>query len=58
MIIIFQFMFSFIVNGVDIWTIANTQPRKFDDVLMYTSDSMYGAADAKIRKFKVETLND
>jgi hypothetical protein len=51
-------MFSFKVNGVDYWTTVNTQPEKFDDVLMYASNPWYDPAHAKIRALTVETIND
>ena len=51
-----SYMFSLVIKGETLWSVENTEPRQFSDVLVYASSDWYVAQAGSIRTLQIETM--
>ena len=51
-----SYMFSLVIKGETLWSVENTEPRQFSDVLVYASSDWYVAQAGSIRRLQIETM--
>ena len=49
-----KYMFSLIIKGEILWSVENTQPRRFSDIHVYASSEWSVAQAGSIRGLKIE----
>ena len=49
-----EYIFSLVINGETLWSVRNTDPKKFSGVQVYTSSNWYVAQAGSIRNLQID----
>ena len=49
-----KYFFSLAIKGETLWSVENTRPKEFTDVMVFGSSTWYATQDGSIRQFEIE----